>query len=128
MLYNYDKTYSNLDLTLLDDEELYSFAVKLVRHFLQGLYLIGFTDRKEGSVRIFDIEKHELSEIALLSSDLLDGYGRRGRKVFQDKVDMLLFQVSLFQGNQAESVSLQIKQLITKEMRDVIRETLDKRT
>lgn len=125
-MYDYDVTYGNLDLSLLDDEELHNFANKLVCHFLMGMYLLGFSQNTGGAHRIFDLDNYEVSELSHISVGLLEGFTKTGRKRYQDQVDTLLFKVSLFEGD-TMSVKVQIQQSIAKEMRVAIRNTMDRR-
>lgn len=125
-LFDYDVMYGNLDLTALDEDELYQFAIKVVKHFLKGIYLLGFTSTTNGGVhREFDLDNYEVSELSLLSSLLLDGFSRTGRKRYQDQVDTFLFKVSLFNGKN-QSVKFQIKNNIAKEMRETVRKVMNK--
>ena len=94
-----------------------------MQHFLKGLYLLGFTDNTGGAHREFDLENYEVSELSLLSSMLLEGFTKTGRRRYQDQVDTILFKVSLFEGASL-SVKMQIKQNIAKEMREAVRKVM----
>lgn len=125
-MYDYTTMYSNLDLTVLEDEELHTFALNVVHHFLMGMYLLGFSmNTNGGTQREFDLDNYEVSEISLISANLVEGFTKTGRRRYQDQVDTLLFKVSLFEGG-TMSVKSHIKQLIAKEMRTTIRDNFDK--
>lgn len=124
-MYDYDLMYGNLDLNELSDEELYQFSIKIVSYFLKGLYLLGFTQSNGGVKREFDLNNYEVSELALSSAILLEGFSKTGRRRYQDQVDTILFKVSLFEGSSL-SVKSQIKQNIAKEMRGAVRQIIAK--
>lgn len=125
-LYDYDLMYSNLSLSDMEDEELYRFSLGIVRHFLKGLYLLNFTGLNGGAKREFDLDNYEVSELALSSANLLEGFTKTGRRRYQDQVDNFLFRVSLFEGGDT-SVRGTIKQSIAKEIRQAVRDNLNKR-
>ena len=125
-LYDYDLMYSNLSLSDMEDEELYRFSLGIVRHFLKGLYLLNFTGLNGGAKREFDLDNYEVSELALSSANLLEGFTKTGRRRYQDLVDNFLFRVSLFEGGDT-SVRGTIKQSIAKEIRQAVRDNLNKR-
>lgn len=125
-LYDYDLMYSNLSLSDMEDEELYRFSLGIVRHFLKGLYLLNFTGLNGGAKREFDLDNYEVSELALSSANLLEGFTKTGRRRYQDLVDNFLFRVSLFEGGDT-SVRGTIKQAIAKEIRQAVRDNLNRR-
>lgn len=125
-MYDYDVMYSNLSLTDMGDEELYRFSLGIVRHYLKGLYLLNFTGLNGGAKREFDLDNYEVSELALASANLLEGFTKSGRRRYQDQVDNFLFRVSLFEGGDT-SVRGTIKQAIAKEIRQSVRDNLNRR-
>lgn len=125
-LYDYDLMYSNLSLSDMEDEEIYRFSLGIVKHYLKGLYLLNFTGLNGGAKREFDLDNYEVSELALASANLLEGFTKSGRRRYQDQVDNFLFRVSLFEGGDT-SVRGTIKQAIAKEIRQAVRENLNKR-
>lgn len=125
-LYDYDLMYSNLSLSDMEDEEIYRFSLGIVKHYLKGLYLLNFTGLNGGAKREFDLDNYEVSELALASANLLEGFTKSGRRRYQDQVDNFLFRVSLFEGGDT-SVRGTIKQAIAKEIRQAVRDNLNKR-
>lgn len=125
-MYDYDLMYGNLSLSDMGDEELYRFSLGIVRHYLKGLYLLNFTGLNGGAKREFDLDNYEVSELALASANLLEGFTKSGRRRYQDQVDNFLFRVSLFEGGDT-SVRGTIKQAIAKEIRQSVRDNLNKR-
>lgn len=98
-MYDYDLAYGNLDLNALTDDELLEFAHRCIGTFFESLYLIRFSDSSKLSYREADITQEELSELSLIMADLEQGYTKSIRRRYQDKVDQLLFNISLFSGS-----------------------------
>ena len=99
-MYDYNLAYGNLDLNALEDNELVDFAHSCIKSFFESLYLIRFSDDSTKlSYREADLTADELSELALLMADLEGGYKKMNRKRYQDTIDQLLFNISLYGGN-----------------------------
>ena len=56
-------------------------------------------DSTKLSYREADLTADELSELALIMADLEGGYKKMNRKRYQDTIDQLLFNISLYGGN-----------------------------
>lgn len=124
-MYDYDLMYGNLSLTDMGDEELYKFALGIVKHYLRGLYLLNFSGVNGGAQREFDLDNYEVSELSLASANLIEGFTKTGRRRYQDSVDNFLFRVSLFTGGDT-SVRGTIKQSIAKEIRIAVRTNMNR--
>lgn len=123
-MYDYDLAYGNLDLNALTDDELLDFAHRCIGTFFESLYLIRFSDSSKLSYREADITQEELSELSLIMAALELGYSKTTRRRYQDTVDQLLFNISLYAGNPT-SIKGHLRNGVARVMRNM-RETLVK--
>ena len=121
-MYDYNLAYGNLDLNALEDKELVDFAHSCIKSFFESLYLIRFSDDSTKlSYREADLTADELSELALIMADLECGYTKMNRKRYQDTIDQLLFNISLYSGN-----SISIKGHLSNGIARLMRGTVEK--